>query len=185
MFMMIRGAADRLWHTSSPIKKKFKQTVSTRKIMCTVFWDTKGALLVEFLFQGSTINADVYCDTLKKLRHAIRNKRRGMLSRDVVMLHDNVRPHTAASQQDLIATFGWEQFHHALYSPDFAPSDFHVFLYLKTFLGDRRFHDDNQVREAVNTCFELQAASFNNAGTQTLVPRYDKCPNNGGNYVEN
>jgi hypothetical protein len=42
-------------HTSSPIKKKFKQTISTCKIMCTVFWDRKGVLLVEFLPQGSTI----------------------------------------------------------------------------------------------------------------------------------
>jgi hypothetical protein len=40
------------------------------------------------------------------------NKRRSMLSRSVVMLHDNVRPHTAATTQDLMATFGWEQFDH-------------------------------------------------------------------------
>jgi hypothetical protein len=65
MCMMIRGAAHRLWHTSSPIKKKFKQTISTHKIMCTVFWDGKGILLVEFLPQGSTINAGVYCDNLR------------------------------------------------------------------------------------------------------------------------
>jgi hypothetical protein len=42
-----------------------KQTTSTRRIMCTVFWYRKGLLLVEFLPQDSTINAGVYCDTLK------------------------------------------------------------------------------------------------------------------------
>jgi hypothetical protein len=53
--------------------------------MCTVFfWDSKRVLLVEFLPQGSTINAGVYCDTLKKLRCAIQNKRHGMLSRGVL-----------------------------------------------------------------------------------------------------
>jgi hypothetical protein len=46
-------------------KKKFKQIISTRKIMCTVFWDRKSVLLVEFLPQGSTINTGVYCNTLK------------------------------------------------------------------------------------------------------------------------
>jgi hypothetical protein len=51
---------------------------------------------------------------------------------DVVMLHDNACRHTAAKTQDLIATFGWEQFDHPLYSPDLAPRDFHVFLHLKT-----------------------------------------------------
>jgi hypothetical protein len=58
--------------------------------------------------------------------------------------------HTAAATQDLIATFGWEQFDHPPCSTDLAPSDFHVFLHLKTFPGDRRFHD-NEVKEAVNT----------------------------------
>jgi hypothetical protein len=58
-----------------------------------------------------------------------------------------------------------------------------VFLDLKTFLGGRRFHYDNKVK-AVNTWFASQAASFYDAGIQKLVPRYDKCLNNGGNYVE-
>jgi hypothetical protein len=118
-----------------------------------------GLLLVEFLPQGSTLIASVCCDTLKKLRRAMQNKRRGMLSRDVVMLHVNARPHTAAATQDLIATFGWEQFDHPPYSPDLAPRDFHVFLPPKTFLGGRRFHDD-EVKEAVNTWFATQI-SFN------------------------
>jgi histone-lysine N-methyltransferase SETMAR len=72
----------------------------------------------------------------------------------------------------------------APYSPDLGPSDFHVFLHLKTFLGGRRFHDKNEVKEAVNTWFASQAASFCDAGIQKLVPRYDKCFDNGGNYVE-
>jgi hypothetical protein len=67
--------------------------------------------LENFVFR-ICVRAGVYCDTLKKLRRAIQNKRRGMLSRGVVMLHDNARPHTAAATQDLIATFGWEQFDH-------------------------------------------------------------------------
>ena len=41
-------------HTGSPKMKKFKQTFSTRKIMCTVLWDRQGVLSVEFLPQGTT-----------------------------------------------------------------------------------------------------------------------------------
>jgi hypothetical protein len=59
-----------------------------------------------------------------------------------------------------------------------------VFLHLKTFLGGRWFHDDNEVKEAVNTLFLSQVASLYDAGTQKLVPRYNKCLNNAGNYVE-
>jgi hypothetical protein len=100
------------------------------------------------------------------------------------MIHDNARPHTVAATQDFIATFCWEQFDHPPYNLDLAPSDFHVFLHLKTFLGARRFHDDNKVEEAVNTWFASQAASFYDAGIQKVVPRYDRSLKNGGNYVE-
>ncbi|GFQ79338.1 HTH_48 domain-containing protein [Trichonephila clavata] len=34
-------------HSSSPKRVKFKQTISARKIMCTVFWDRKGALKIQ------------------------------------------------------------------------------------------------------------------------------------------
>jgi hypothetical protein len=98
------------------------------------------------------------------------------------MLHDNARPHTAAATQDLIATFGWEQFNHPPYSQDLAPSNFHVLLHQKNFLGDCRFHDE--VKEAVNTWFASQAASFYDAGIHKLVSRFDKCLNNGGNLFK-
>ena len=88
-----------------------------------------------------------------------------------------------AATQNLI-TFGWEQFDHPPYSPDLAPSDFHLFLHLKSFLAGRQFHDDNEVKYAVTACFASLAASFYDEGIQKLVQRYDKCLNNGGNYVE-
>ncbi|GFQ98652.1 HTH_48 domain-containing protein [Trichonephila clavata] len=47
-------------HSSSPKRVKFKQTISARKIMCTIFWDRKGVLLVEFLPRNETINAASY-----------------------------------------------------------------------------------------------------------------------------
>jgi len=76
-------------HTSSPAKTKFKQTIPKSKIMGTVFWDQHGVLLVDIMPKGETINGPRYCETLKKLRRAIQNKRRGLLSRGIVLLHDN------------------------------------------------------------------------------------------------
>jgi len=79
-------------HTGSPKRKKVKQTFSTGKIMGTVFWDRQGVLLVECLPQGTKIYSAVYCETLKKPRLAIQNKRRGMLSANIFLLHGNTRP---------------------------------------------------------------------------------------------
>jgi hypothetical protein len=46
-------------HSASRKAKKFKQTLSARKIMCTAFWDRRGVLLIDFMTQGTAINADV------------------------------------------------------------------------------------------------------------------------------
>jgi hypothetical protein len=45
--------------------ENFKQTLSVRKLMKTVFWDRKGVLMVEFMQQGTKIMLKVYCETLK------------------------------------------------------------------------------------------------------------------------
>ncbi|GBO18322.1 hypothetical protein AVEN_87550-1, partial [Araneus ventricosus] len=59
-------------HTGSPTRlRKARQTLSVRKLMVTVFWDAQGILLIEFMTRGTTINSEVYCRTLQKLKRAI------------------------------------------------------------------------------------------------------------------
>ena len=71
-----------------------------------------------------------------------------MLSATILLLHDEAWPHSAA--QDLIISFKWEQMYHPLYSPDLAPSDYHLFLHVKKFLGDKRFDDDDDLKETAS-----------------------------------
>ena len=100
------------------------------------------------------------------------------------MLHDNARPLSAAQTQDFITSFKWKHMDHPLYNPDLALSDFHPFLHLKKFLGGKLFDDDDDLKDAVQMWLTSQAAAFYGEGIQKLVPRYDKCLNNGGEYVE-
>jgi hypothetical protein len=83
-----------------------------------------------------------------------------------------------------VAHATWEKRDHSLYSPDWVPSDFHLFLHLKKFLGGKRFDDNDDLKDAVQKWLTLQAAAFYKEGIQKLVPRCDKCLNNGGEYVE-
>ena len=100
------------------------------------------------------------------------------------MLHDNARPHVANHTQDLIASFGRKQLDHPPYSPNLAPSDYHLFLHLKKHLCGQRQDDDDGLKTAVLQWLSNQAADFYEDGFQKLVMRYDKCLNNGGNYVK-
>lgn len=73
--------------------------------MTTVFWDQKGVMLVDFMEMGATINAVVYGATLECLQAAIRRKCPGLLSKGVLILHDNARPHTVNATQELLRHF--------------------------------------------------------------------------------
>jgi hypothetical protein len=65
-----------------------------------------------------------------------------------------------------------------------APSDFHLFLHLKKFLGGKQFDDDDDLEDAVQKWLTSQVAAFCEEGIQKLVPLYDKSLKNGGKYVE-
>jgi hypothetical protein len=73
--------------THSPNRQNIfnKRCLSARKLMATVFWERNGVLIVEFMQEGTTISSEVCCvGNTKKLRRAIQNKRRGMLTSSVV-----------------------------------------------------------------------------------------------------
>ena len=148
------------------------------------FLKQKGHLLIDFLRRDQSINTDVYCETIKKLRSAIQDKHRGLLSKCVVFLHDNARPYTANVTKQLLQKFDWDMFDHPPYSPDLAAKDFHLFLHLKSFLGDQHFNDEDELKQHVTTWLKTQAATFYEEGIQKPVPRYDKCLQNFGSYGE-
>jgi hypothetical protein len=53
---------------NSPSKKKFNTLPSAGKVMCTVFWDRKGVILLDFLEPGLTVNSDRYIMMLTELK---------------------------------------------------------------------------------------------------------------------
>ncbi|GFV35689.1 histone-lysine N-methyltransferase SETMAR [Trichonephila clavipes] len=80
--------------------------------------------------------------------------------------------------------FGWDVFDHPPYSPGLAPSDFHLFLHLKSFLAGKHFNNDKELKENVSNWLKTQATTFYEEGIEKLVPRYDTCLQNFGSNVE-
>jgi len=64
--------------------------------------------------------------------------------------HDNARHHTARTTVATITDLRFECLPHPPYSPDLAPSDFHMFGPLKEAMGGKKFHSDEEVRHAVH-----------------------------------
>ncbi|KAG5310262.1 SETMR methyltransferase, partial [Pseudoatta argentina] len=107
-----------------------------------------------------------------------------MLTAGVSLLHDNARPHVAASTTALLNQFSWDVLTHPPYSPDLAPSDYHLFTKLKESLAEKRFQNDEEAQTAVTNWTKELAGSFYAEGISKLVSRYTKCIEIDGNYVE-
>jgi len=91
-------------HSSSPRPKKTRSSIRAGKVMPTFFFffDGNGPLMLEWLEMGGTVNANRFCDSLRKLKTAIKNRRCGLLSKGVILLQDNARPHVANVCKDLM-----------------------------------------------------------------------------------
>ncbi len=45
--------------------------------MCTIFWDSRGVILQEYLSKDETINAVRYCETLRKITSGNKKQKAG------------------------------------------------------------------------------------------------------------
>ena len=119
-------ALARLWHAWEPRKQFDKMAVPLH------FWDYSGPILEHYMPRGSTVTSATYLEHYmprgstvtsatysnllrENLKPAIRQKRRGLLTTGVCLLHDNARPHTATATVSTIEELLFECIPHPLY----------------------------------------------------------------------
>jgi len=102
-----------------------------------------------------------------------------------VLLHQDDAPaHTSAVEMAAIRECGFELLSHLPYSPDLAPSDYHVFRSLKDSLRGQSFGCDEEVIDTKNDWFELQDKQFFVDGVNSLTHRWEKRVVLEGDYIE-
>jgi len=104
---------------------------SARKALISIFEDQDGILLIDYLPKGQIINAEYYSSLLVLLNDILKEKRRGKVTKGVLFLHDNAPSHRALATQKKLAYLGCQCLDHPPYSPDLAPSYYHLFPELK------------------------------------------------------
>ncbi|GFR63333.1 transposase [Elysia marginata] len=129
---------------------------------------------------GSTVNSGRYIETLRARLTRVRP------GKNVILHHDNARPHTSRQTQDAMKSLRfYETLPHPSYSPDLAPSDFYLFLKLKEHIKGKHFEDDDAVQEDVRRWFRGKPHEFFADGMRKLIWRWRACVDKEGNYVEN
>jgi len=119
-------------HSGSPRPKKFRVQKSAGRVLASIFWDQDGILLIDYLPKGHTINAECYSSLLVQLKNILKEKRRGKVTKGVLFLHDNAPAQRTLATQKKLAYQGSQCLDHPPFSPDLAPSDYHLFPGLKS-----------------------------------------------------
>ena len=101
------------------------------KISRLDFFGYQDGILIVYLSKDQTINEEYYSSLLVPLKDILKEKRREKVTKGVLFLHDNAPAHRALATQKKLAYLGFQCRDHPPYSPDLAPSDYHLFPGLK------------------------------------------------------
>ncbi|GFW18407.1 mariner Mos1 transposase [Trichonephila clavipes] len=167
-----------------PTPKRGKTQKSSGNVMTSVFWDTHGIILIDYLKRGKTINSDYYVALLERLKDEIVEKRPYLKKKKVLFHQDNAPCHKSMKSMAKLHELGFELLPHPPYSPDLAPSDFFLFSYLKRMLAGQKFCANEEVIAETEAYFEAKDKSYYKNDIEKLYGRYNHCITLEGNYIK-
>lgn len=157
-----------------------------KKAMLCVWWDSDGIIYYELLKPGETVNAERYQQQMTDLYDAVAAKRPKYADHhhSLILLHDNAPAHSCLDVRNYVHSLGWELLPHAAYSPDLAPSDYHLFLSMSSALAEQHFNSFDEIKIWLAEWFESKDRSFYWRGIHKLQERWEKCIASDGAYFE-
>ncbi|GFX32748.1 mariner Mos1 transposase [Trichonephila clavipes] len=142
---------------------------------CCVFSEiSRDQSITHDLFKpGETVNTDRYKQQLLNLNDAILEKTEQYKKRQhkVIFLDDNAPCHRAKPTKDIFKALSWEPLAHAAYSPDLAPSDYHLFASLGHALADQCFNSYENVKSWLDDWLASKDQSYFWRGIHKLSER--------------
>jgi histone-lysine N-methyltransferase SETMAR len=155
-----------------------------KKVMLCVWWDLKGILYYELLKPDEITMANRYYDQLENLKFATAEKCPALVNRKGAIFHkDNALPHVAVTMQEKLRKLRWEILSHPLYSPDLAPSDYHLFRFLQNSLDGRRFIMFEDLKNQIKTFVHSKPSELYQRGISQLPGRWKKVVREKGQYI--
>lgn len=108
-----------------------------------------------------------------------------MNRKSVVFHHDNARPHTSLVTRQQLFQLGWDVLPHPHppYSPDIAPSDYHLFRSLQNALNGKTFAADENVKSFLELFFAEKDKNFFERGIMKLPERWQKIIEENEQYI--
>ena len=149
-----------------------------KKVMLCVWWRIKGILYWEILPTETTVDSKKYCVQLEK----VDQKSKGKYEK-VYFLHDNERPHASKQTMKKLLDLKWFVLPHPPYSPDLAPTDYHLFRSLSSYLKDKSFDNEGELKWELQKFFDSKPEKIYLDGIFSLYDRWQKVLENNGSYI--
>ena len=156
-----------------PSTSTSKRNIHGKKAMFCIWWNQKDVVYHELLKSGQTVTGDLYREQIIRLSRALQGKRPEYETRQhkVILLHDNARPHVTKLVKETLEALRWEVLPHAAYSPDCAPSDYHLFRSMAHALAEEHFNSYEGVEKWVSEWIASKDESFFRRGIRLLPER--------------
>ncbi|GBP51768.1 Mariner Mos1 transposase [Eumeta japonica] len=140
----------------------------------------------ELLKPNETITGDRYRIQLIHLSGALKEKRSEYSKRldKVILLHDNARSHVAKPVKTYLEMLEWDVLPHPPYSPDIAPSDYHLFRSMAHALIDQKFTLYEDCQKWVDLWISSKDKDIFQHGIHLLPERWQKVVESDRKYFE-
>ena len=127
---------------------------------------SNGPVHWKLLPRGQTVTNNSYCQQLDKVQQKLLEKDAD--TSRIFFHQDNARPHISLQKLPKIDELGWTKINQPAYSPDIAPSDYHLFRLMERFLLGKCFTEDGQVQAALEDFFQSKPKNFYSEEIQSM-----------------
>ena len=103
---------------------------------------------------------------------------------DVFLQCGNAPVHKSNVAQAAIRQTSFTELNHPAYSPDIAPTDYHMFSHLKKFLRGKSFESDDEAIATVEDYLGDLDQDFFSQGISSLRDRWYRVVASGGQYIQ-
>lgn len=189
---IVIGGEKWIYYENPKRKKTDQPSASTSgsdpfgmRIRLCFWWDRRGVIHYEFLKPNQVASADRRRQQMLDLNQAMLKQRPESEEKNkTILLHDNGPLIAAEPFKKILESLEWDILPHQPYSPDLAPSYYHVFLSMGYELAEQQFKSLQEIEKWVDEWFSSQGQPFFERGIHRLPERWQKCIDNDGHYIE-
>lgn len=165
-----------------------KRKTVDQKFMAIVAVNLDGLSFFTVLQRNQSVNSELYTRFLDEAvdsfsTHNLQSQRRAITWENMILMHDNAKPHTSHHTTDFLTDKNVRLLHQAPYSPDLNMCDRMIFPMLEMKRTKRELHTIEALQTYLNeTLTNLTPATMRKEGAK-LVEHCERVIEAGGSYV--